>query len=88
MKMMAPNMARPMRNPRPLATRNTEERNSVSGTTGSAARRSCQMNRPSSRAPAAARPTMTAEPQGYSVPPHVVTRMSAETPAVSRPAPR
>ena len=88
MKMIAPNIARPMTKPIALATRKTRERNRLSGMIGSAARRSCQTNATSSATPAAARPTMTAEPQAYWLPPQVVSRMSALTPAGQQPAPR
>ena len=54
---------------------------------GSAARRSCHTKAASSATPAAARPRIGAEPQAYSFPPQVVTRMIALTPAVSSEAP-
>ncbi len=87
MKMIAPNIARPMTKPSPLATRNTDDRNRPSGMIGSSARRSCQTNAASSAAAASARPTTSGEPHAYSLPPHVVTRTSALTPAVSSVAP-
>ena len=54
---------------------------------GSAARRSCQMKADSSARPAAPRATIVGEPQAYSLPPQVVRRMIALTPAVSSAAP-
>ena len=56
MKTIAPNIARPITKPSALATRNTEERNRLSGMIGSAARRSCQMKAASSARPASAEP--------------------------------
>ena len=88
MKMIAPNIARPIRNPSVLATRKTDDRNSPSGMIGSAVRPSCQMNSAIRTTPATARPTITGDPQSYWFPPHVVTRISELTPAVSSTAPR
>jgi hypothetical protein len=88
MKMIAPNIARPIRNPRLVATRKIEERKSASGMIGSAARVSCQRNAAMSSTPATPRPTMIGDPQSYSLPPQVVRRISALTPAVSSTAPR
>ena len=59
MKMIAPNIARPIKNPTLLATRKTDERNRLSGMIGSAARRSCQMKAATSTTPAIASPTIT-----------------------------
>ena len=89
MKMMAPNIARPITKPSVLATRNTAERNRLSGMIGlrgaallpDEGRQQRDARRPAGR-------RSTAEPQAYSLPPHVVTRMSALTPAVSSVAPR
>ena len=44
---------------------------------GSAARRSCQTKAASSATPTTASPTIVAEPQAYSLPPQVVTRIRA-----------
>jgi len=88
MKMIAPNIARPITKPSPVATRKTEERNSPSGMIGSAARRSCHTNATSRATPATASATISADPHAYSLPPHVVSRTIALTPAVSSAAPR
>ena len=87
MKMIAPNIAMPMVAPMALETLKTLERNSVSGTIGSGARVSCQTNAASSTTPATPSPMISGEPQAYSVPPQVVSRISAPTPPVSRVAP-
>ena len=55
---------------------------------GSAARRSCLTKMPSSTTPTTASATIVSEPHAYSLPPQVVTRISALTPAVSSVAPR
>ena len=47
MKMIAPNIARPITKPIEEATLKTRERNSLSGMIGSAARVSCLMKTPS-----------------------------------------
>ncbi len=84
MKMMAPNIAMPMVAPMALATLKTLERKSVSGMIGSAARRSCQTKAISSSTPAMPSAKIVGEPQAYSVPPQVVSRISAATPPLSR----
>ena len=83
MKMIAPNIARPIRKPSDEATRNTLERNSFSGMIGSAARRSTSTKAIRSTTETSASPRIVPEPQRYSLPPQVVTRTSALTPAVS-----
>ena len=88
MKTIAPNIAIPIENPIAEATLKTLERKSVSGRTGSAARRSCHTNATRSAAPASARPTIVAELHGYVTPPQVVTRISAPTLPARRAAPR
>ena len=88
MKMIAPNIARPITKPIEDATLKTRERNSLSGMIGSAARVSTLMKIASSTTPATARPTIAGEPHAYSLPPQVVTRIRELTPAVSRTAPR
>ena len=80
MKMIAPNIARPITKPSEEATLNTGERNSFSGMIGSAARRSCQTNAPSSTTPATPARRSSASPSAYSLPPQVVTRISALRP--------
>ncbi len=86
-KLIAPNIAVPRMKLTALATRKTWLRNNRRGTTGSGARRSTTANTASSNAPAAARPMMTRDPQGYSVPPQVVSSTSAPTPPASNMAP-
>ena len=88
MKMIAPNIAMPIVAPIALETLKTLERNSVSGTIGSCARRSCHRNAASRTTPATPSPTIVAEPQAYSVPPQVVSRISAPTPPLRSVAPR
>ena len=88
MKMIAPNIAIPIAKPIAFATRNTLERNNLSGRIGSAARLSCQMNAASSTTPAMPSPMIVDEPQAYWLPPQVVSRISDPTHPLSRPAPR
>ena len=57
--------------PVPVETLKTPLRKSESGTTGSAARRSCRTNSTTSTAPPAKRPTIVAEAHAYCTPPHV-----------------
>ena len=86
--MIAPNIAIPIVKPIPLASRNVPERKSVRGMIGSAARLSCQTNAASNATPASPSPTISGEPQGYWLPPQVVSRIRAPTPPASSPAPR
>ena len=68
MKMIAPNIARPIT--KPSAAGDAEDRASGtarSGMIGSAARRSCQTNAPSSATPATARPTIVGRAPGVLV---------------------
>ena len=88
MKMIAPNIAMPMVAPMALETLKTLERKSVSGMIGSGARRSCQTKATSSTTPAMPSAKIVGEPQAYSVPPQVVSRISAPTPPLSSVAPR
>ena len=77
MKMIAPNIARPITKPSEEATLNTLERNRFSGMIGSLARPSQKMNAISRTTPAIARPMIVPESHAYSLPPQVVTRISA-----------
>ncbi len=88
MKMIAPNIARPIRKPSDTATLKTGIRNRLRGMIGSGARRSWNTNAPISRTPTIASAMIVPEPQRYSLPPQVVTRIRQETPAVSSAAPR
>ena len=88
MKMIAPNIARPMKKPSAVATLKTAERNRRSGMIGSAARRSCQTNATSSTTRRDGEPEDLRRAPRVLVPPQVVTRISALTPAVSSAAPR
>ena len=89
MKMIAPNIAMPIVAPMALETLKTLERKSVSGMIGSCGaallpdeggeqqrRRRCRARRSS------------ASPSAYSVPPQLVSRISAPTPPLSSVAPR
>ena len=80
MKMIAPNIAMPIVKPIAFATSKTRERKSASGRIGSAARRSRQTNSASSTTPTTPSPTIVGEPHAYSLPPQVVSRISALTP--------
>ena len=88
MKMIAPNIARPITKPSEDATLNTLERNRFSGMIGSGARRSWKTNASSSTTPTIARAMIVPLPHRYSFPPQVVTRIRQHTPAVSSAAPR
>ena len=88
MKMIAPNIAIPIVKPIAFATLKMGERNSWSGSNGSAARRSCQTKTASRATPTMPRPTICLEPHAYWVPPQVASRISAPTPALSNAAPR
>jgi len=88
MKMIAPNIAIPIVMAIALETLKTLERKRVSGTIGSAARRSCHTKMASRATPAMPSPTMVDDPHGYWLPPQVVRRISAPTPPVRRVAPR
>ena len=88
MKTIAPNIAIPIVKPIAFATLNTLERKSESGRIGSAARVSHQAKTASKAAPAMPSPTIVAEPHAYSVPPQDVSKVSAATPPLKRPAPR
>ena len=63
-KVKAPNMAKPTTKPMALAEVNTRLPKSLSGMTGSAARRSAQRKRPARTTPPTPRPTMNGEPHG------------------------
>ena len=65
----------------------TGMRNSRSGRIGSLARRSRAIHPASSVAPAAASPTISADPHAYSRPPHVVTSSTHVSAPASSPAP-
>ena len=86
--MIAPNMANPTRNSRPVATENTGSLHSRSGMIGSTARPSWITNSPRRMAPPTASPMMTGDPQGYWVPPHTVTSRSAVALPMTSEAPR
>ncbi len=86
--MIAPNIAIPIMKPIPLESRKVPDSKSVSGMTGSDARRSCQMNATSIATPPSPSAMISGEPQAYWLPPHVVIRISAPTPPARRPAPR
>jgi hypothetical protein len=88
MNVIAPNIARPITKPNEDATLKMAERNRFSGMIGSFARASCAMKSPTSTMLATPRPMIVADPHGYSLPPQVVSRMIALTPAVSSVAPR
>jgi hypothetical protein len=88
MKMIAPNIAIPIVKPIALETLKMLERKRVSGITGSAARACLHTKRTSSATPATPSPAIVAEPHAYWLPPQVVSKISAPTPPVSRPAPR
>ena len=74
MKMIAPNIARPITKPIEEATLKTRERKSLSGMTGSAARVSTRRKIASSTLPTIASATITGESHWYSLPPQVVTQ--------------
>ena len=88
MKMIAPNIAIPIVKPIAFATLKMRERKSWSGRIGSAARRSCQTKAASRTTPTMPSPMISFEPQAYSVPPQVASRISAPTPPLSSAAPR
>ncbi len=79
MNTIAPNIAIPIVKPIALETLNTRDSKSVSGMIGSVARRSCQTNATRSTTPTTASARIVPEPQRYSFPPQVVTRISALT---------
>ena len=87
-KAMAPYMATPRTKLTALAMLNVRPRNRWMGRTGSVTRRSTAINPTSNRTEATARPMMVAEPQAYSVPPHVVNSTTDVTAAVSTAEPR
>ena len=89
MKMIAPNIAMPIAKPIAFATLNTRERKSVErhDRLGGAALPPDEQRR-AATTPATPRPTIVAEPQAYSLPPQVVSRISAPTPPLSSAAPR
>ena len=84
----APNSEKPTTSPIRLQTVNTRLRNSDSGITGSAARRSTSANSARVTTAPIPSPTTTGEPQAYWVPPHVVRRTMHTTPADSSAVPR
>ena len=88
MKMIAPNIAIPMAKPIALATLKMRERKSWSGRIGSAARLSCQTKAARRPTPTTPSPMISLEPQLYSEPPHVASRINAPTPPLRSPAPR
>ena len=85
--MMAPNMATPMMKPTPEAELNVRLRKSASGMTGSVDLVSTTQKATSSTTLTRANPRIGAEPHRYCVPPHVVMRMMAVTPADRREIP-
>lgn len=70
---MAPNIAKPMTKLMAQTSVKVRIRNSRSGSTGSAARRSARTNAAVSTAPRAASPTTGAEAHGQVVPPREAT---------------
>ena len=75
-KVSAPNMAKPMTKPMALAALKTRSRNSFSGITGSAARRSAKRNATASTTPRTAVRMLGAETQAHEIPPRLAKMMS------------
>ena len=87
MNTIAPNIAIPIVKPIAFETVKTLERNSPSGRIGSAARVSHHTKIASTRTPTRPRPRIVEDPQAYSLPPQVVTMISAVTPTLRSAAP-
>ena len=81
-------MARPSRKLIAVTSEKFRFRNTCSGMTGSAARRSTAMNPAVAAMATAPRPMICADRQGYCVPPQVVSRTSEEAATASSAAPR
>ena len=89
MKMIAPNIARPITKPIEEATLKTRRAEQLERDDRlRRARLLADEEREQDDARRSPRPTIVGEPQAYSLPPQVVTRISALTPAVSSIAPR
>jgi hypothetical protein len=86
-KVIAPNIAKPITKPTPLATLNTWMRKSRKGSIGSLTRRSTTTNPASITTPMIPRAKIGSESHAYCVPPQVVIRISAEAPAARKNAP-
>ena len=84
---MVPSRAEPVRNASMTPRVNTDSWNMRGGRIGSTARRSFHTSNTNSSTVAAARPTITTDSQGYSVPPQLSTSRKHVTPPVSRVAP-
>ncbi len=78
--MMAPNIEKPMMNPTPDVAVNVRFLKSQSGMMGSEALVSIQQKIKSVASASSPRPMMVGEPQAYSEPAQVVSRMMAVTP--------
>ena len=87
-KEIEPNNAKPAARLIAALTRNTGLRNSRSGSTGSAARRSASHQPTMNTTDAANSPMISGEPQGYVVPPHDVASTTVVAKPASRTAPR
>ncbi len=85
--MMAPNITNPVMNPTPEAELKVRSRKRSSGMIGSGTFVSTMQKATSTVAPTAASPMMGAELQRYCVPPQVVIKMIAVTPADSSEVP-
>lgn len=86
-KLTAPNIAAPTRKLRICATVKLRLRNRRGGRIGSDTLLSAYTKSTSPTTAMTASPMICQEPQGYSVPPQLATRVSATTPTVSRNAP-
>jgi hypothetical protein len=87
-KVSAPNMARPSRKLIAVTSEKFRLRNTCSGRTGSAARRSTAMNPAVATTAKAPRPMICADRHGYCVPPQVVSRTSEAAATASSIEPR
>ena len=85
--MMAPNMEKPMMNPTPEVAVKVRFLNSQSGMMGSEAVVSIQQKMPSEARATSPMPMMTGEPQAYSEPAQVVSRMMQVTPTERKAVP-
>ena len=87
-KVIAPNMARPVRNVIAIVSEKLPLRKTCSGSMGSAARVSVIKNPATAATVTSASPTISGEPQAYCVPPQVASRMSAVAATASSVPPR
>ncbi len=84
----APNMARPVRKVSAIVTEKFLLRKTCSGSIGSAARVSVTQNAIVAATVSRARPMICPDPQRYSVPPQVASRINDVAARASRPPPR